>query len=41
MCWDSELRLHARRRLFWERGRWFVPTRSLDRNGEQAPGEET
>lgn len=40
MCWDIELRLRARRRLFWERGRWFVPTHSLDRNGEQAPGEE-
>ena len=37
--WDIELKLRARRQLFWERGRWFVPRRSLDRNGERAPGE--
>ena len=39
MVWDVELRLRARRRLFWERGRWFGPSRSIDRTGERAPGE--
>ena len=39
MVWDVELRLRARRQLFWERGRWFVARRDTDRNGERAPGE--
>lgn len=38
--WEVELRLNARRQLYWERGRWFVARRDADRNGERAPGEE-
>ena len=39
MVWDVELVGRAHRWLFWERGRWFVPARYRDRNGERAPGE--
>lgn len=40
MWWDVELAGGARRRIFWERGRWFVPRpQAVDRNGERAPGE--
>ncbi len=38
-CWDVELGRHAHREVFWERGRWFVRRRVVDRNGERAPGE--
>ena len=37
--WEVELMGHARRQLYWERGRWFVSVRYIDRNGERAPGE--
>lgn len=39
MCWEVELVHRARRMLYWERGRWFVARRDIDRNGEHAPGE--
>ena len=39
MCWEVELLRRARRVLFWERGRWFVPRRDLDENGERGPNE--
>lgn len=39
MAWEVELVHHARRMLYWEGGRWFVPRRYCDRNGERALGE--
>lgn len=37
--WEVELVHRARRELFWERGRWFVPRRPLYVNGERGRGE--
>lgn len=39
LTWEVELVHRARRRLYWERGRWFVRRRFGEANGERAHGE--